>query len=308
MRWIALTLALASLTPWAARAQDAQDAPASADEGATGTAGNVDVAEAGPASDTSEPDADAVTDADEVTAPDEVTDTDAVTDTTEMDAAHEAVPAPEGPKVAVVVIGDPDERLRRLARRVDDALEPAGLRRPFDPGLRAAMRGEAGEGDDGLGEVRRERRRLGLGERSDAPVLSALGRRAGALVVAAVRASDDGPELLVLDVSRGSFYEGELALSATSPTRIGEFVSRRARAASRRPPAPDEAARVAAAAIPDETSPLEGSSDDEPDLFEQIWPYLVAGVLLAGMLTAIAITAANDSSPQPMLRFVPGGG
>src|SRR5690606_3020975 len=86
--------------------------------------------------------------------------------------------------------------------------------RPPDPGLRAALRGEPGETDDGLEEVRRERRRLGLEEDRDAALLSALRRRAGAVALAVVRADTEGPEVLVLDVRNAAFFEGELALAA----------------------------------------------------------------------------------------------
>jgi hypothetical protein len=207
----------------------------------------------------------------------------------------------------VVLVGDPDPRMRDLARRVDRALAPA-LRRPFDPGLRAALRGEPGD-DDGLGEVRRERRRLGLGEAHDAPVLATLGRRAGAVAVAVVRAGDEGPELVVLDVRAAQFFEGALPLSASvTPERLAGFVGRRARvsqrgAAGAAPVPPPEAAAAAAATPP----PAEDEPEEEPGFFEQYWPYMVAAVLLGGMIAAIAATSAADSPDQPVLRFVPGG-
>ena len=215
------------------------------------------------------------------------------------------IAATEAPKIAVAIVGDPDDQLRALARRIDDALEPT-LRRPFDPGLRAALRGEAGQPDDGLREVRRDRRRLSGNEAHDAPLLSELGRRAGALVVAAVRAGEDGPELVILDVRHAAFYEGALALGEMSAEgRVLAFIGRRARAAAHvQAIAPDA---VAAAATPEPTdAPEEG--DEEDGFFEQFWPYLIAGVLLAGMIAAIAATSAADQPSQPVLRFVPGGG
>ena len=182
------------------------------------------------------------------------------------------------------------------------------MRRPFDPGLRRALRGEPGERGDGLGEVRTERRRLGLGESRDAPILRAIGRRANAVAVAIVRAGEDGPELVMFDVRHAAFFEGALPLSeSTAPSRIGEFVFRRARAASRRRSGglatPFEAA---ASAQNEETSEPEEPAP-EPDFFEQYWPYFVAGAALIGMIIAIAVTAATAVSTPPVLRFVPGG-
>ncbi|MBX3273263.1 MAG: hypothetical protein KF729_23575 [Sandaracinaceae bacterium] len=210
------------------------------------------------------------------------------------------------PKVAVVVVGDPDDRLRALARQVDAALEPT-LRRPFDPGLRGALRGEPGEPDDGLSEVRRDRRRLSGEEAADAPALSRLGRRAGALVVAVLRARDEGVELVVLDVRHGAFYRGALPLDAsTEPARIVRFLERRARAATHvEGITPADAAAASAAADPPAAPAQERS---EPDFFEQYWPFLVAGLLLAGMITAILVSQATQGEQVPVLRFVPGGG
>lgn len=213
----------------------------------------------------------------------------------------------EAPKVAVVVSGDPDDRMRTLARRVDGALEPA-LRRPFDPGLRAALRGDPGQADDGFDGVRRDRRRLGSSEAEDAPVVSRLGRRAGALVVAVARAGEDGPELVVVDVRHGAFYEGTLPLSSSTPeARIVEFIGRRARASLRRAHVAPEAVAEVEGAAEDEPEPETPEEPGEPDFFEQYWPYMVAAVLLAAMITAIVATSVSDAPAQPVLRFVPGG-
>ncbi|MGE0785283.1 MAG: hypothetical protein AB7S26_06330 [Sandaracinaceae bacterium] len=235
----------------------------------------------------------------------------------------EAVPAPptaDRPKVAIVVEGDPDPAIRALARRVEGALSDAPVREVFDPGLRAALRGELSTEDDGLETVRRDRRRLGISESIDAPILAQLGRRAGAPAVAVLRSTPEGTELLMLDVARGGFFEGSLTIRAeTSDREIATFVVRRARAAARHgvSPTPGDGtatpteAPVEGAVLPavragtsEEPAPEE---EHEPDFFEEFWPYLAAGVLLAGMLTAIGIVASTESSTQPMLRFVPGG-
>ncbi|MCB9597506.1 MAG: hypothetical protein H6719_32595 [Sandaracinaceae bacterium] len=222
------------------------------------------------------------------------------------EATPAATPA-DAPKVAVIVVGDPDDRLRALARRVDASLEPT-LRRPFDPGLRAALRGEPGESDDGLEDARRERRRLGGAEATDAPLLSSLGRRAGALVVGVVRATTEGGvELVVLDVHHSAFYEGALALDdSIEPERVVSFLRRRARAAAHVESITPEA--VAAAVTPDPAAEEPEEEEDEPDFFEQYWPYMVAALLLAGMITAIIATQATQQDSVPVLRFTPGGG
>lgn len=220
------------------------------------------------------------------------------------------------PKLAVVVVGDPDPELQAAAQRVERAV--AGqLRAPFDPGLRAALRGGPGERDDGLEEVRRERRRLGLDEARDATVLASLGRRAGARAVAAVRAGTNGPEVTVLDVEAAAFYEGSLVLSASiADEAVARFVVRRARVAQRgaappeAPSAQAETPALPAPTLPSADTPPALPTDTpparQPDFFEQFWPYLVAGLLLAGMITAIALTSTGPSTTeQPALRFVP---
>jgi hypothetical protein len=221
----------------------------------------------------------------------------------EQDVVPEPPPPP--PKVAIVVAGDPDEAMREAALRVESAIAGV-LRAPIDPILRGALRGEAGEDDDGLDGVRRERQRLGLDEASDAPVLSSLGRRANASAVVVVRPAGDTPELVVFDVRNGAFFDGAIALDARAvESRIRAFVLRRANAAVRGAvPSPEVAARES----PPEREPApEPEQEDEPDFFEQFWPYMLAGVLLAGMIVAIAVTSSSDGPDQPVLHFEPGG-
>ncbi|MEC7523128.1 MAG: hypothetical protein VYE22_24835 [Myxococcota bacterium] len=207
----------------------------------------------------------------------------------------------------MILVGDPSPPLRALAARVDASLT-APLSRPFDPGLRRALRGEPGEDDDGLSEIRRERRRLGLGETHDAPILAQLGRRAGARAVAVVRLADDGPELVVLDVRARAFYEGRLQLTEDVPERrVARFVGRRARVTTPAAPSPAEVAAESAEARPDPLAPSPEEEEGEPGFFEQYWPYFAAALLLGGMITAIAVTSAADAPDQPVLRFVPGG-
>jgi len=269
----AMTVLILLMTAGPARAQDAEPEPPAEE----------------PSEEESSPEADADPDPDP-----------------EPDPEPEPNPEPaRAPKVAIIVVGDPDDTLRAAARRVDGALEPT-LRRPFDPGLRASLRGEPGESDDGLSEVRRDRRRLGLGEASDAPILARLGRRAGAVVVGAVRAGEDGAELVILDVAQAAFYEGALSLhDRPAADRIAAFVARRARASASGTELSPEA--VADAAPADEPEPADEEEEDEPDFFEQYWPYGVAALLLAGMIAAIIAANEADQPSTPVLRFVPGG-
>jgi hypothetical protein len=251
------------------------------------------------------------------------------------DATRDALAAANSPKTAVVVVGDADPALQAAALRVERAISHE-LRLPADPGLRAALRGEVGSPDDGLDEVRRSRRRLGLDEARDAAALATLGRQAGAQAVTVVRSDESGaPSLTVLDVASRRLYEGSLSLTADiTDQRIARFVARRARTSQASaagggreggPASSGGADSLGAAATPASTLPeptlppatpvpspaLPPTSPDapppEPDFFEQFWPYLVAGALLAGMITAVALTSSGTSAAdQPVLRFVPG--
>lgn len=233
------------------------------------------------------------------------------------------------PKVAVVLMGDPDAAAEILLEALDAALRSSGaVRLPADAALVRALAG-AGE-DDGLDDVRRERRGLGLSERRDLPVLVRLGRLAGASAVLIVRPAARDFELVVLDVGREAFFDGALALPA-SEADILRFVERRSSAAAdaaaspdaaRAEPVPSEAdaprdepaepvdAEVGEGGIAD--PPTEGTDPvaepDDPVLawFEQNWAYLAAGALLAGGAVFVGVVAADPGDSQPMLRFTPG--
>ena len=218
-------------------------------------------------------------------------------------ASQTETPAPP-PKVVVVIVGDADPELRAAASRVEASLAASPrLRLPADPRLRGALLGEEGASDDGLAEVRAERRRLGLSEASDVPVLATLGRRAGAVAVVVVRASP-APALVVLDVANGAFFDGELGLAAAGDEQIAIFVARRARASSRGAAGPEAASGASAPEAATEPDP---ERPREPDFFERYWPYGVAALLLGAMITAIAVTSATAGQSPPVLHFRPGG-
>lgn len=229
-------------------------------------------------------------------------------------------PAPDAPKVAVVVIGDPDEGLRAAAQRVEAAIGDAELTVPSDPALRRALRGEAGPSEpDGLERVRRERRRLGLSERDDLPVLRAIGRMTGAAAVAAVRRRSGDVELVVLDVTRGGFFEGELDAATASAPSIGRFVAARARAAARTRTrsSPEPTTRSGAADTTQASHPVPGAAaggaggdaaagEDDGGFFDE-WPLLVAGALLVGAILFFTLDSEPEPTGPPVLRFVSGG-
>jgi hypothetical protein len=228
-------------------------------------------------------------------------------------SASRAASAPSArlPKVAIVVVGDPDPVLVAAALEIEGSLLVAGsVRLPADGALRAALRGEPGAPDDGLDEVRRERRRLGFGEASDAPLLARLGRRAGAVLVVAVREGDGRPEAVALDVRSAQFFEGTLALGEPAPSQIVPFVTRRARAAARGATAEASATGEADGETARGTlqeSTTEARPPREGNWIEVHWPYLAAGGLLVAAIAFVVVTALiQDNDVPPMLRFQPG--
>lgn len=238
-------------------------------------------------------------------------------------AAEVRAQEPAPPKVAVVVVGDPDQALRDAAGRLEEALATSGrLTLPSDAGLRRALRGEpAPAEDDGLGRVRVERRRLGLGEDRDLPALRALGRMAGAAAIVAVRRAGSEVEAVVIDVSRGAYFEGELSLGNADAETVRRFVAARARAAARGAAAGTDAADPSppgpAADVDGETggpaatgpSPTPGEREDEEDsggILDE-WPLFVAGLLLIGAVIVFTVEDGPAAPGPPVLRFVSGG-
>lgn len=224
----------------------------------------------------------------------------------------------QGPKVIVVVAGDPDDAVREAAARADEAIRAADdLRGPADPGLRSVLRGDpAPAEDDGLDRVRTERRRLGFEDPEEARGLRALGRMAGASVVVVVRARGAGPVAEVFDVGAATLYEGELALADATASDIASFVARRANAAARRAGRGElvAPAAVAAEATTETTDPLDGAAEAEESepggvrgFLKRTWAYWVAGAVLIGVASFFIIDSRRDDEvPQPVLRFRPG--
>jgi hypothetical protein len=179
----------------------------------------------------------------------------------------------------VVVAGDPDETIRNTAAFIETESIKAGLRVPTDPALRAAMRGEPPAEDDGLNGLRSARRGLGLDPRKDLAAYKRIGIIAGADALVVVRR--EGAILIeVFDVAAAQFYEGVLSFDESAATQRIEFIESRAEQAQLRwtapPPAP-------AAEKPKVNEPEDKSDDSRAKKrWKKAWPYVVAGVLLAG--------------------------
>ena len=137
------------------------------------------------------------------------------------------------PKVAVVVAGDPDASLRATASEIEGECTSVGLRTPVDPTLRAAMRGEPGAEEDGLGGLRSIRRSLGVDPRKDLASYKRLGAIAGADALIVLR-REGTIKLEVFDVSASQFYEGLLEVAKTTPEDRMQYIDRRAKPAQQR--------------------------------------------------------------------------
>jgi hypothetical protein len=224
-----------------------------------------------------------------------------------------APPSDASIRVAVVLVGDPNDAAREAAARLEAAVRET-FALPSDDALRASLVG-VGEGDL-IAPVVRDRRALGGSEREDLPLLGALGDRADVVLLLVVRTRAGSRELVAFDVRHRAFFEGALQLDAgLEDARVVRFVRARGRAAlSSQTELPSEtAAELEARALGTRTDATlrdaAGGSEpaDEPEWIEMNWPYLVAGALLAGAAAFVIVYTTNDSDPVPMLRFRPGG-
>ena len=233
------------------------------------------------------------------------------------------------PKAVVIVVGDPDDSLRDVARSLDEALaELPQLIVPTDAGLRLALRGEPDPiVDDGLGRVRSLRRSVGVSPADDVRALQQLGRLVGADVVVVVKRDQGEARVEVMDVAEGRFFQDRPSIGETPI-----FVARAARGARRRARASASGAAETqrnaaepspAAARPRDLAPVDPVAPiapiapiapEEPDgappvrtWFRKNWAYLVAGALLGGVIVGFAIRATRDEPlPGAVIVFRPG--
>jgi hypothetical protein len=285
----------------AQRASEPAPAAATNDDGAVGSSddGSSDDATGESTTGETEP----ATDASDVTA----ATTDAATDASSESAAMpSADSAPSrAPRVATVLVGDPDPARRARAAELDARLERLGLRRLGDPAMRAALLGDARE-NDGLERLHAARRSL-LFEDDPTATLRDLGARLQVDALVVVRASDP-LRVAVFDLAAGAFYEDEPTLDDLEAAAT--FVRRAARAAARRATAPTPADVVASSPPATEPPDVAATPDTRRPARRWLrsnWAYLVGGALLVGVVTGFVVRGRRrDDEPPPILRFRPG--
>lgn len=222
----------------------------------------------------------------------------------------DATPA-RAPRVATVLVGDPEPTRRARAAELDARLERVGLRRLDDPAMRAALLGDVHE-DDGLERLHAARRRL-LFEDDPTEALRDLGARLRVDALVVVRAADP-LRIAVFDLAAGAFYEDEPTLDDLDAAAA--FVRRAARAAARRASspqasAPSPAEAAAASSTATTGTPAATAADAHRPArrwLKSNWAYLVGGALLVGVVTGFIVRGRrqDDRDPPPILRFRPG--
>jgi hypothetical protein len=210
-------------------------------------------------------------------------------------------------RVAVVLVGDPNDAARAAAASIEDAVRGI-FTIPSDAALRASLVGAAG--DDLIAPVVRDRRALGASERDDLPLLGALGDRADVALLLVVRSRAGRRELVGFDVRHRGFFEGAVDLDPRpEPGRVVRFVRSRGRAALSAFAGPERSATPPARTAAGNLGLRDAAREprEEPEWIEANWPFLLAGALLAGAAAFVVVYTTSDSTPAPMLRFRPGG-
>jgi hypothetical protein len=312
---LAVLIASVALVPIGARAQGT--APRNAGASAEGTGpSDADASEsAAEDANAGDPSADEVA-AGDPSANEAAADTDANADAdTNGNDTNAAMPADDttptrAPRVATVLVGDPEPARRARAAELDARLERVGLRRLGDPAMRAALLGDVRE-DDGLERLHAARRRL-LFEDDPGEALRDLGARLRVDALVVVRAAEP-LRIAVFDLAAGAFYEDEPTLDDLDAAAA--FVRRAARAAARRAsapqasaPSPAEAAAASSGAATG--TPAATAADTRRPARRWLrsnWAFLVAGALLVGVVTGFIVRGRRqDDDPPPILRFRPG--
>lgn len=222
--------------------------------------------------------------------------------TLEADLADEAPVLVALPRVAVVIEGGASEMSVEAATRLEGALAASGEVALPDDATRAALLGDRGTAGDGLERIRSLRRRADWTSAGDRDVLSELGSALDVVALVLVRGVEDGSELAarVYDVGAGRFFQGAVVIDAVS---TGEgFVLARVRRASER-------ARTAATTPvelePERSSPLDDQAPERRSWMGRNWPFVVAGVLLAGATTFFVIQRTNADESPPVIHIRP---
>ena len=229
------------------------------------------------------------------------------------------------PKVAIVVVGDPDRRILEAASRLEVWLDAdEHTTEVSDPSLRQALLGQTQEGD-GLDSLRGRRRSLGLDEPTDLHTLQAVGAAAGSDLLLTLRLRGGAIECEAFDVRAGAFFEGRIAVAESADDELERFVVPRANAAARRTERQlsrpservvsqnDEAPAqvdppLETAASPEKKAARPESTDDPVMRFlRRHWPYFVAGALAATAGTILVVTGLSPDPAPPQLLFRPGG-
>ncbi|MEZ4254050.1 MAG: hypothetical protein R3B99_38065, partial [Polyangiales bacterium] len=216
------------------------------------------------------------------------------------ETGNEATPASAEsrptPRVAVVLVGDPDPSRSESARALDLELGIQGLERLADPAMRLALLGEAHE-NDGLDRLHASRRALLFADDPSASLLE-LGQRLQVDVLVVVRATEPA-RLAVFDVRARAFFEEEPLLT---DVRAASFIRRAALAAARRSTtAPEAAARAEVASEPT-PAPEPDPRSPARRWLRANWAYLVGGALLVGVITGFVVRGRrNDDTPPPLL-------
>jgi hypothetical protein len=222
-------------------------------------------------------------------------------------SARAAAPSDVSIRVAVVLVGDPNDAARAAAASIEDAVRGT-FTIPSDAALRASLVGAAG--DDLIAPVVRDRRALGASERDDLPLLGALGDRADVALLLVVRSRAGRRELVGFDVRHRGFFEGAVDLDPRpEPGRVVRFVRSRGRAALSASAGPERSATPPARTAAGNLGLRDAAREprEEPEWIEANWPFLLAGALLAGAAAFVVVYTTSDSTPAPMLRFRPGG-
>lgn len=314
---LAVLIASVALVPIGARAQGTTPRNAGASADGTGSS-DADASEsAAEDADAGEPSANEAA-AGDPSANDAAADTNANADAdTNGNDTNAAMPADDttptrAPRVATVLVGDPEPARRARAAELDARLERVGLRRLGDPAMRAALLGDVRE-DDGLERLHAARRRL-LFEDDPGEALRDLGARLRVDALVVVRAAEP-LRIAVFDLAAGAFYEDEPTLDDLDAAAA--FVRRAARAAARRAsspqasaPSPAEAAAAASSTAATETPAATAADTHRPARrwLKSNWAYLVGGALLVGVVTGFIVRGRrqDDDALPPILRFQPG--